>query len=99
MRSALAGQHRVADTEVAQSVFESLFAVAAVGGDGAWCLAGAVLDPFECRLQLFGVGRVAGFDVVVDDDAVFVVDDLGLVAELDGAAESSLDDRPGVAVV
>jgi hypothetical protein len=36
---------------------------------------------------------------VVHDDAVGVVDDLGLVAELDGFAEASLGDRPGVRVV
>jgi hypothetical protein len=36
---------------------------------------------------------------VVHDDAVDVVDDLGCVAELDGFAEASLDDRAGVGAV
>ena len=36
---------------------------------------------------------------MVADDAVFVVDDLGLVAELDRFAEASLDDGAGVALV
>ena len=45
------------------------------------------------------VGRVALLDVVVDDDAVFVVDELRLVAELDRLAEAALDDRTGIGVV
>jgi hypothetical protein len=36
---------------------------------------------------------------VVEDDAVVVVRDLGLVAELDRLAESALADRAGVRVV
>jgi hypothetical protein len=38
-------------------------------------------------------------DGVVQDDAVVVVGDLGLVPELDGLAEPALGDRPGVRVV
>jgi hypothetical protein len=42
-----------------------------------------LLDALDRWDELGCVGRVARLDVVVDDDAVFVVDDLGLVAELD----------------
>ena len=45
------------------------------------------------------VGGVAALDGVVDDDAVVVVEDLGLVAELDWPPEPTLGDRAGVAVV
>jgi hypothetical protein len=48
---------------------------------------------------LWGVGRVTGFDGVVEHDAVIVVHDLGLVAELDRLAEPALCDWPGVAIV
>jgi hypothetical protein len=44
-------------------------------------------------------GRVALLDAVVDDDAVVVVADLSLVAELDGPAQPAAHDRAGVAVV
>ena len=37
--------------------------------------------------------------VVVEHDAVFVVDDLGLVAELDGLAETALADRTSIGIV
>ena len=43
--------------------------------------------------------RVADLDVVVEDDAVGVVDDLGFVAELDGLAQASLADRAGIDVM
>ena len=46
-----------------------------------------------------GVGRVALLDPMVDDDAVDVVGDLCLVAELDRLAEPTLGDRTGVGVV
>jgi hypothetical protein len=36
---------------------------------------------------------------VVDDDAVVVVDDLGLVAELGGVPEPAAADRPGVGLM
>lgn len=55
-----------------------------------------MFDPLDGWGQHRGVGRVAGLDVVVDHDAVFVVDDLGLVAELDRAAEAALHDGAGV---
>ena len=36
---------------------------------------------------------------MIQDDAVVVVDDLGLVPELDRATEPALGDRAGIAVV
>ena len=42
---------------------------------------------------------IADLDVVVEDHPVFVVEDLGLVAELDGFAEPTLSDRAGVGVI
>lgn len=44
-------------------------------------------------------GGFADVHVVVEDEPVGVVGDLGLVAELDWFAEPSLDDRAGVGVV
>ena len=38
---------------------------------------------------------VADFDAMVEDDAIGVVGDLGLVAELDGSTEASLGDGTG----
>ena len=49
--------------------------------------------------QLRRVGRIALVHGVVEHHPVGVVEDLGLVAELDRAAQPSLGDRPGVAVV
>jgi hypothetical protein len=79
--------------------FHSCLAVATVSGHCAGWPAGAAGDAGDGRRQLWGVGRVSGFDGVVDDDAVGVVDDLGLVAELGGVAEPAAADRAGVAVV
>ena len=56
-------------------------------------------DPFDRRCQLRGVGGVSDLDVVVEDDPVGVVDDLGFVAELDGLAQPSLADRAGIDIV
>ncbi len=50
---------------------------------GSWLAAGALDDPFDRRGELRRVGRVALLQVVVEHDAVLVVDDLSLVAELD----------------
>ena len=36
---------------------------------------------------------------MIDDHAVFVVDDLGLVTELDRFAEPAFDDRTGITIV
>ena len=50
------------------------FAVAAVGGHGARLPPGPFDDPFDRRREPGRVGRVAGLHVVVEDDAVVVVD-------------------------
>ena len=42
---------------------------------------------------------VSGMQLVIHDDAVVVVDDLPLVAELDGFPEPAFRDRAGIAVV
>ena len=60
-----------------QVVFDRRLAVTAVGGDRAWRVPGAGSDPFDRRGQLRGVGRVPDLNVVVEDDPVGVVDDLG----------------------
>ena len=88
-----------AHTELVQVAFDRCLAVAAVGGDRAWRAPGAAGDPFDRRGQLRGVGRVPDLDVVVEDDAVGVVDDLGFVAELDRLAEASFADRAGIDIV
>jgi hypothetical protein len=46
--------------------------------------AGAAVDPLDGGRKLRAVGSGAVFDVVVEDDAVVVVGDLGFVPELDG---------------
>jgi len=72
---------------------------ATVGGGRPWLAAGALDDPLDRRRELRCVGRVALLQVVVEDDAVLVVNDLRLVAELDRLAELALGDRAGVRVV
>jgi len=89
----------VTHAEVVQFVFDLGFAVAAVSGRSARGAAGAALYPLDRRGQLRRVGRVPDLDVVVEDDAVFVVDDLCLVTELDRSPEASFADRPGVRIV
>lgn len=96
---ALAGDHHVADTEIVEGVIDPLLPVAAVCGDGPRRSAGPLLDSLDRGLQLGSVGGVAGLDGVVQDDAVVVVGDLGLVTELDRLPEPALGDRPGVGVV
>nr|BFE63990.1 hypothetical protein GCM10020063_085160 [Dactylosporangium thailandense] len=81
---------------VEQGGLDAGFAVAAVRGRGPWSTTGAAGDPFDRGWQLRGVGWVALLDCVVQDDAVGVVDDLSLVAELNGFAEASLDDRAAI---
>lgn len=84
-----------ADAEVMQIVLDSGFAVFAIGGHRARRLAGAPGDAFDRGRQLRGVGRVPDLDVVVEDDAVVVVHDLGFVAELDRDTERAFADRAG----
>jgi hypothetical protein len=52
-------------------------------------VSGAGGDPCDRRGQLLGVCGVPDLDVVVEDDPVGVVDDLGFVAEFDGFAQAS----------
>src|SRR5215207_3687014 len=96
---ALAGNHHGADTQVVEAVVDLLLAVAAVGCDGTGWPAGAPGDPLDRGGELGRVGGVALLDGVVQDDAVVVVGQLGLVAELDRFAEAALGDRAGVRVV
>jgi hypothetical protein len=58
-----------------------------------------LFDPLDGGDDLVGVGRIADLEGVVQHDAVVVVGDLGLVAELDGRAEPSLADGPSVGFV
>jgi hypothetical protein len=51
------------------------------------------------RFQLRPVRRVTLFHVVVQHDAVNVVDNLGLVAELDRPVDTALADRPCLRIV
>ena len=96
---ALAGNDNGLDAEVFQFGVAGGLAVATVGGCLLRDAAEAFADAPDRWGELFGVGRVAGLDVVIEHEPVFVVDDLGLVAELDGLAEPALLDRPGVGVV
>ena len=67
-----------------------------VGGGGPRGPAEAGFYAGNCPRELGRVGRVALEDLVVDDDAVGVVDDLGLPAELDGLADPTFLYRAGV---
>jgi len=98
-RFALAGQDDGTHTEIAQRLFDCGFAVAAIGGHRPGWTSGAAGDPPDGGFEHRRVGWVADLDGVVHDHAVFVVDDLGLVTELDGTAEAALADRSRVGVV
>ena len=82
-----------------QVTFDGGLAVAAVGGDRAGQAPSAPVDAFDRGRELRPVGGGAVFNGVVEDDAVVVVSDLGLVAELDRAVDAPFADRPGVGVV
>jgi hypothetical protein len=88
-----------ADAEIVQRVVDPFLAVAAAGGHGVWCAAGAGDDPLDGRRQLWGVGGVARLDAVIEHDAVFVFDDLGFVTEFHRPSESALGDWAGIGVV
>jgi len=79
VRSAFAWEHDMAHTQLAQCVFDAGFAVPAIGGRGVRDSTRATSDPFDCGCEHRRVGRVPDLDVVVDDHAVFVVDELGFV--------------------
>src|SRR5262245_17694323 len=98
-RFAFAWDHDGAHAKTVQGVIDGLLAVAAVGGNGPWDALGAFDDPFDGGRQLRCVGRIALLHSVIHDDAVIVVDYLGLVPELDRAPEAALGDRAGIAVM
>ena len=79
-----------------QVAFDGGLAVAAVGGDRARRPAGAVADALDRWGELGAIGSSAVLDAVVEDDAVVIVGDLGLAAELDRAVDAALADRPGI---
>jgi len=87
------------DTKRCEIVVHALFAVAAVGGDGAGFTAGPGDDPLHGLGQLRGVGGVPRFHVVVHDDTVVVVHDLRFAAELHRLPQPAFGDRPGIGVV
>ena len=86
----LAWDRDAAHPEFVQLFFDAGFAVSAVGRDRAWCTSGAAGDPLDRRGQLRRVGGVSDLDVVIEDDAIDVVHDLGFVAELDRLAQAAL---------
>jgi hypothetical protein len=87
------------DAEFAQVVLDGRQAAAAVRGGRAGHLPGAAGDPLHGGRELRPVRGGAVFHCAVQDDAVVVVGDLGLVAELDRAVDAALADRPGIRVV
>src|SRR6478609_3029359 len=96
---ALARDCHTSHTKIVQVAVHRCLAVAAVGSDRAGRVAGASGDPCDSRSQLRGVRRVPDLDVVIENDPVDVVDDLGVVPELDGLAQASLADRTGIDIV
>ncbi len=87
---ALAGYRDLSDAELAKIVLDSCLAVAAVCGHRAGRRADTRFDAVDRWRQLGSVGRVPDLDVVIEDDTVLVVHDLGFVAELDRDAEAPL---------
>jgi hypothetical protein len=63
------------------------------------CAPGAAGDPLDRWGELGCVGGVTDLDSVIEDDVVGVVEDLGVVTELDRLAEPALADRAGIGVV
>jgi hypothetical protein len=99
VRFALGRQHDMADPRRSQRVFHGGFAVAAIGGHRSRRPPGAAFDARNAGFEHRRVGRVALFDVVIEDDTVFVVNDLRLVAELHRLTQPSFGDRPRIGVV
>jgi hypothetical protein len=97
--SAFAGNRYGCHAEVFQLLVGGGLAVAAVGGHLTGDPAESVVDTFDRGHELLGVGRMTGLDVVVEDQPIFVVDDLGLGPELDRLTQPAFDDRPRVGVV
>src|SRR6185437_16584855 len=94
----LAGNGYRAHARGVQVFLDRGLAVAAVGGDRAGHLAGPAADAFDGRHELRAVGGGAAFHAVVHDDAVVVVQHLGLIPELDRPVDAALADRPGIGV-
>ena len=95
----LAGDRDLGDAQAGELVVGAVVSVTAVGDNGPGDLADPTDGEPDGRDEQVGVGRVAAVDVVVEHEPVGLVRDLGLVAELDGLAEPSLDDPPRVGVV
>ena len=95
----LPGDRDDPDAEFVQVAFDRGLAVAAVGGDRTRRAARTAGDPLDRWRQLRPVGGGAIFDGVVEDDAIVVVADLGLVPELDRAVDAALADRPGIGIM
>ena len=98
-RFAFAGDDHVLDAQLGELLVDLGFAVAAVGGDAAWRAPGAFDDPLHRRGQLRRIGRIALLHRVIQHDPVVIVDDLGLLPELDRLTEPALGDRAGITVV
>ncbi len=60
----------------------------------ARCATGPVFHPLDCGSQLFCVSGASGLHIVIENDAVVVVDDLPFVTELDPFSQPALRDRP-----
>ena len=88
-----------ANAELVEVVFDRCPAVAAVGGHCAWWASGAAGDPLDRWYQLGFVGGVSDHHGVIEDDSVNIVDDLCLVAELDGLAQPSLANRARIGIM
>lgn len=73
--------------------------VAAISGHLPRRPLSTLLDSSDCRGQLRPVCGIAFLDGVVEYEAVLVIDDLGLVTELDRLTHTALDDRVGLRVV
>ena len=67
--------------------------------DGARRPPGSLLHPRHGWGQLRRVGRIALLHSMIEHDPVDVVDDLGLVPELDRAPQPALGDRAGIRIV
>jgi hypothetical protein len=80
-------------------LLDSGFAVASVGGHCLWCPAGPFDHAFDQRDKSRCVGGIAGEDIVVEDDAVVVVNHLGFVAERDRLPEFARRDRAGIGIM
>ena len=83
-----------ANTEAGEGVVDGSLAVPTVSGHGAGCATGPGVHPLDCGSQLWCVSGVSGLHIVIDNDAVVVVDDLPFITELDRFPQPALRDRP-----